>query len=105
MQTATVAIDVPTRKAPPMPRHGVDTPNLLATIGVVAKQPELAKFQFRATNRWVSGTHSRGTVESFYGAGTEHAHKRTFTLEADHPAVLVGADTAPLPVEISINAE
>lgn len=81
------------------PLNGVDTPNLFATIDVVRNNPPLAKFQFRATNRWVAGTHSRGTIESFYGAGSEQKHKRTFTLEADHPAVLVGADNAPLPVE------
>ena len=82
------------------PLNGVDTPTLFATIDAVRGNPPLAKFQFRATNRWVSGTHSRGTVESFYGAGSEQPHKRTFTLEADHPAVLVGGDNAPLPVEI-----
>lgn len=82
-----------------VPLNGVDTPNLFATINAVAGNPPLAKFQFRATNRWVAGTHSRGTIESFYGAGSEQKHKRTFTLEADHPAVLVGADNAPLPVE------
>jgi uncharacterized OsmC-like protein len=82
------------------PLNGVDTPTLFATIDAVRGNPPLAKFQFRATNRWVSGTHSRGTVESFYGAGSEQAHKRTFTLEADHPVVLVGGDNAPLPVEI-----
>ena len=82
------------------PLNGVDTPTLFATIDAVRGNPSLAKFQFRATNRWVSGTHSRGTVESFYGAGSEQPHKRTFTLEADHPAVLVGGDNAPLPVEI-----
>ena len=82
-----------------VPLNGVDTPNLFATINAVAGNPPLAKFQFRATNRWVAGTHSRGTIESFYGAGSEQKHKRTFTLEADHPAVLVAADNAPLPVE------
>lgn len=82
-----------------VPLNGVDTPNLFATINAVAGNPPLAKFQFRATNRWVAGTHSRGTIESFYGAGSEQKHKRTFALEADHPAVLVGADNAPLPVE------
>ena len=82
------------------PLNGVNTPNLFATINAVKANPPLAKFQFRAKNRWVNGTHSRGTVETFYGAGTEHTHKRTFTLEADHPAVLVGEDNAALPVEI-----
>jgi uncharacterized OsmC-like protein len=83
-----------------VPLNGVDTPNLFATIDVVAANPPLAKFQFRAKNRWVSGTYGQGTIETFYGAGSEHAHKKTFTLEADHPAVLVGDDRAPLPVEI-----
>jgi uncharacterized OsmC-like protein len=89
-------------KATRGPANGVDTPNLFATIDVVRNNPPLAKFQFRATNRWVSGTHGRGTIETFYGAGAEHAHKKTFTLEADHPAVLVGEDNAPLPVEIAL---
>ena len=82
------------------PLNGVDTPSLFATINVVKENPPLAKFQFRAKNRWVGGTHSRGTIETFFGAGSEHTHKRTFTMEADHPAVLVGDDHAPLPVEI-----
>jgi uncharacterized OsmC-like protein len=81
------------------PLNGVNTPNLFATINAVASNPSLAKFQFRATNRWVEGTHTRGTIESYYGAGSEQTHKRVFTLEADHPAVLVGEDKAPLPVE------
>ena len=91
------AVQEPTKARGPL--NGVDTPNLFATINAVAGNPPLAKFQFRAKNRWVSGTHSRGTIETFYGAGTEHNHTRTFTLEADHPAVLVGGDNAPLPVE------
>jgi uncharacterized OsmC-like protein len=82
------------------PLNGVDTPNLFATINVVKENPGLAKFQFRAKNKWVSGTHSRGTIDTFSGAGGEHSHTQTFTMEADHPAVLVGADHAPLPVEI-----
>ena len=57
------------RKPAPEPRNGVDTPTLFATINVVAGQPELAKFQFRATNRWKSGTHSMTRIESFSGAG------------------------------------
>jgi uncharacterized OsmC-like protein len=82
------------------PLNGVDTPTLFATINAVKDNPSLAKFQFRAKNRWVSGTHSEGTIEAFYGAGGEHTHKKTFTMSADHPAVLVGGDNAPLPVEI-----
>ena len=43
------------------PLNGVDVPTLFATINAVAEQPELAQFQFRATNEWIKGTHSRSS--------------------------------------------
>jgi uncharacterized OsmC-like protein len=95
-----VAVQTPTR--PPL--NGVDTPTLFATINAVKANPPLAKFQFRSKHRWLKGTHSRGTIETFSGAGGEHTHKRTFTVDADHPAVLVGEDNAPLPVEYVLYA-
>ena len=87
-----------------IPLNGVDTPTLFKTLDVVKSQPELAKFQFRARNRWKNGTMSETTIDSFSGAGGEHTHKMTFTVPADHPAVLVGADRAPLPVEYLLHA-
>jgi hypothetical protein len=39
-------------------RNGVDTAALFATIDAVKADHEIAKFQFRATNQWVSGTHN-----------------------------------------------
>lgn len=81
------------------PRNGVNTPALLATIGVVAGQPALAKFQFRAHGQWKSGTHMQGTMLGFYGAGGEHAHKAATVAHSDHPAVVCGEDEGPTPVE------
>lgn len=96
-----------TMTAPPkrerMPLNGVDTPNLFATINAVRDQPGLAKFQFRATNRWLSGTHSRTRIETFSGAGAEHRHTGQIEFDADHPAVLVGKDAAPTPVEFLLH--
>jgi uncharacterized OsmC-like protein len=86
------------------PLNGVDTPTLFATIDAVANQRDLCAFRFRATNRWQSGTHTRNTIKSFYGAGGEQEHVREFVIEADHPQVLVGADNAPLPVELLLTA-
>jgi uncharacterized OsmC-like protein len=88
----------------PAPRNGVDTPLLLGTIGVVRQQRELGKFQFRATNRWLTGTHSRTRIESFSGAGGEHEHALEMTYDGDHPKVLVGADRGPTPVEFLLHA-
>jgi uncharacterized OsmC-like protein len=100
MQSATAISE----KTPPAPRNGVDTPALLATISVVAGQPALAKFQFRAKNSWLRGTHSRTTMAGFSGAGTEHSHIRAYTADGDHPTVLCGADQAPTPVEWVLHA-
>jgi uncharacterized OsmC-like protein len=86
------------------PRNGIDTPTLFATLNVVKGQPELAKFQFRATNRWIRGTNSRSRIEPFKGAGGVHAHKGVHEYDADHPAVLVGGDLAPTPVEFLLHA-
>jgi uncharacterized OsmC-like protein len=81
------------------PRNGVDVPTLFATIDAVRAQPEAARFTFRALNRWHRGTHSTTTIHGFFGTGQELAHHQPFTLEADHPEVLVGGDHAPTPVE------
>ena len=77
--------------------NGVDTATLFATIDAVRQQPEAAKFQFRTTSEWVSGTHSRGRFPGFFGAGQEHVHASDTVIDADHPAVLVGTDQGPTP--------
>jgi uncharacterized OsmC-like protein len=85
-------------------RNGVDTAILFATIDAVKQAPQAARFQFRAHNQWVSGTHNRTTIADFFGVGEEHTHQRTFTFDADHPAVLVGQDQGPTPVEFLLHA-
>ena len=95
----TMTADTKAAKPVPAPLNGVDTPTLFATIGVVADNPELAKFQFRAKGNWLKGTHSRVTFDDFHGAGSEHQHLATYSTEADHPAVLTGSDQGPTPVE------
>jgi uncharacterized OsmC-like protein len=85
-------------------RNGVDTATLFATLDAVKAAPQAAKFQFRATNEWISGTHNRGTIHGFFGVGEERTHERAFQFDADHPAVLVGRDNGPTPVEYVLHA-
>jgi uncharacterized OsmC-like protein len=85
-------------------RNGVDTATLFATLDAVKQAPQAARFQFRAHNQWVSGTHNRGTIVDFFGVGEERTHERTFVFDADHPAVLVGQDQGPTPVEFVLHA-
>ena len=97
MSTTVTSTDRP-------PRNGVDVPRLFATLDAVKDQNEIAKFQFRATNTWMTGTHSRSQLSSFYGAMQEMEHKNVTVLDADHPAVLVGEDNAPTPIEFILHA-
>ena len=85
-------------------RNGVDTAKLFATLDAVKAQPEAARFRFSVENRWISGTHNRNQISTFYGVGAEQQHASTFAVEADHPAVLVGGDAAPTPVELLLAA-
>lgn len=101
--TAT-ASTTSTPKPAPVPRNGVDLPKMFATIGAVSEHRELAQFQFRATTRWIKGTHARTTIDGFSGAGGEHTHKQSHGYDADHPEVLVGEDNAPSPIEFVLHA-
>jgi uncharacterized OsmC-like protein len=85
-------------------RNGVDTATLFATLDAVKAAPQAAHFQFRARNQWLSGTHNRSTIDRFYGVGEERSHERSFHFDADHPAVLVGRDNGPTPVEYVLHA-
>lgn len=88
----------------PRSRNGVNVEALFATLDAVRAQPDIARFQFRSAHRWVSGTHNQGTIHGFYGAGQELQHERETRIDADHPAVLVGADNGPTPAELLLNA-
>ena len=65
-------------------RNGVDTEILFATLDAVKAQPEIAQFQFRATNRWVAGAHNRTTIKDFIGAGgaLDTSREAPFVLDA-----------------------
>ena len=86
-------------------RNGVDTEKMFATLDLIKAQPELAKFQFRATNRWIDEAHNRSTIKGFYGAGTEDSTRiEEFQLDAGEPAILLGSNTGPNPVEYLLHA-
>ena len=84
--------------------NGVDTTTLFATLDAVKQAPEAARFQFRARNEWVTGTHNRTTIEDYFGVGEDRKHEQSFVFDADHPAVLVGRDNGPTPVEFVLHA-
>ena len=86
-------------------RNGVDTATMFATLDLINTQPELAQFQFRATNRWIDGAHNRSTIKGFFAAGGEDSSRgETFELDAGEPAILLGTDTGPNPAEYLLHA-
>ncbi len=80
--------------------NGVNVQALLDARKALSEAPEAAKFQWRAKCEWLRGTHSRSTVEGFFGLGEEQKHKSTFTFDADHPEVFASEDHGATPVEI-----
>jgi uncharacterized OsmC-like protein len=86
-------------------RNGVNVDQLIGTINAIKDNPDLAHFHFRATNEWVSGGHSRTTIQSFYGAGSEDTSRSgPFILEGDEPPVLLGKNAGPNAVEAVLHA-
>ncbi len=86
-------------------KNGVNVDQLVETIGAVQQNPELAKFEFRAKNNWIDGGHCVSSIKSFYGVGAEDTSRQeTFTMECDHPNVLLGNDKAPTPPEVVLHA-
>jgi uncharacterized OsmC-like protein len=80
--------------------NGVNVEALLAAREALSGAPEAAKFTWRATCEWVKGTHSRSSVEGFFGLGEEQKHRSKFTFEADHPEIFASEDHGATPVEI-----
>ena len=79
--------------------NGVNVDQLFSTIEVIKGNPEVAQFKFRATNRWVDGTHNRATVKDFYGALKEDNSRDPLVFEIDEPPVLCGKNLGANPVE------
>lgn len=79
--------------------NGVNVDQLFSTIDLIKQNPEVAKFKFRATNKWIDGTHSQATVKGFYGALKEDTSRQPAVFDMDEPPVLLGSNQGSNPVE------
>jgi uncharacterized OsmC-like protein len=85
--------------------NGVNVDQLVATVNAIQQTPDLARFQFRAHNEWISGGHSRTSIQGFYGAGQEDTSRsRPFIMEGDEPPVLLGNNAGANAVETILHA-
>jgi len=84
--------------------NGVDIDFIRGARDALAEEPAGAQFQWRVTNTWVRGTHSRTTAQGFFGLGEEQDRSRPFDFDADHPEVFASEDNGATPTEIVLAA-
>jgi len=86
-------------------RNGVDVDRLVATIGAVQGDPNLAQFTFRARSSWESGGRNKGEIREFVHAGAPTTERtQAFELIGDEPPVLLGTNAGPNAVELVLQA-
>jgi uncharacterized OsmC-like protein len=80
--------------------NGVNVEALMGARAALTETPAAAAFKWRATCEWINGTHSRSTVEQFFGLGEDQNHRSEFTFDTDHPEIFASADNGATPVEM-----
>jgi len=88
MNTQAVTID-----------NGVNVQALLGAREALTAAPQAAAFKWRASSEWVRGTHTRSTVEKFFGLGEEQKHRQAYSYDTDHPEIFASEDKGSTPVE------
>jgi len=85
--------------------NGLDTEKMYETIEAIKAQPTLARFEFRNSNKWITGGANRSTVQGFYGAGREDdSRTEPFVWTNGEPPVLLGNNEGGNPVEFLLHA-
>ncbi len=79
--------------------NGVNVTELFETVEAIKGKPEIAKFNFRASNKWVNGGNNQTTVDDYYGACQNFSRDEPFVFQKDEPPVLLGTDKGANPVE------
>lgn len=85
--------------------NGVDVGQLMNVIGAIEEDAGYAKFQWRATNKWIDGGLSRSRIKDFFAGNAEDTTRRgAFSLDADEPAIAAGQSRAPNSMEHLLHA-
>ena len=85
--------------------NGLDVQAAVDTIAAVKADKSLARFQFRARNKWISGGENRSMIRDFYGAGREDdSRSAAFEFANGEPPVLLGSNEGANPVEFLLHA-
>lgn len=89
-------------------RHGVNFPNLAATVQAVTENPVLGKFKFYTSTEWLGGAKVRSTHPGFDQAEGDamirHRDESPKGYVGDEPVELLGSDAGPSPAETLLHA-
>jgi uncharacterized OsmC-like protein len=85
--------------------NGLDVDQLNGTVEAIKETPTLARFQWRARNKWIDGGENRTTIKDFYGAGAEDSSRsEPWEFVNGEPPVLLGSNEGAIPVEFLLHA-
>ncbi len=85
--------------------NGFQMKEIVDTLDAIRMNPEIAKFKFRARNKWISGGHNQATVKDFYGGCQEDTSRmQAWVMDNGEPPILLGANEGPNPVEYLLSA-
>lgn len=94
-----------TQKQQAVVLNGLNMSQMFQTLDALKAKPSLARFEFRAINRWISGGENRSTIQGFYGAGAEdESRTEPFEFTNGEPPVLLGNNEGANPVEFLLHA-
>ncbi|MGK7395403.1 MAG: OsmC family protein [Candidatus Cyclobacteriaceae bacterium M3_2C_046] len=85
--------------------NGFKSEEIIATVKALQEDPELAKFQFRARNKWVTGGYNQSTIKDFYGGSQEDTSRsEPYRFNNGEPPILLGNNEGANPVEFVLHA-
>jgi len=94
-----------TAKQQPIQLNGLNMEQLFQTLDAIKGDPSIADFEFRASNRWISGGENRSVIKEFYGAHCEdQSRTEAFVFSNGEPPVLLGNNEGANPVEFLLHA-
>lgn len=85
--------------------NGFKSEEIAGTINAIQENPEIAKFEFRVKNKWITGGHNQARVKDFYGGCQEDtSREKEWVFDNAEPPILLGHNEGANPVEYLLSA-
>jgi uncharacterized OsmC-like protein len=85
--------------------NGFKSEEILGTINAIQDNPEIAQFEFRVKNKWVTAGHNKSMIQGFYGGCQEDtSREEAWTFDNGEPPILLGTNEGANPVEFLLHS-